>query len=298
VAVYGALDGGLHARGRGAAGAPPPYEVIIVAERGEAGLAHFLTLWRAQPLFAFSLVDTPEAEGQLARAGMAVCWRSNQVWWLELPPEVCAAAASGTAAGTAATAAAAAATAATAATGTTAAALASERRRQEGKGSAQLVAAEGADRPHGEADADADADADGAEGGAVTASAMGGATEAGADALREGVRVVLGSADSKKIYFGYSASLARSLARRGVRVAPRVCDPQVAAALLQPGEPAVPTLPQLVRRFSESLPQLARAGGANAKLLAHERGCLAAVRSQAAMVQLAGLLQADGLLEP
>ena len=57
-------------------------------------------------------------------------------------------------------------------------------------------------------------------------------------------------------------------------------------------------LPQLVRRFSESLPQLARAGGANAKLLAHERGCLAAVRSQAAMVQLAGLLQADGLLEP
>ena len=114
MAVYGALDGGLHARGRGAAGAPPPYEVIIVAERGEAGLAHFLTLWRAQPLFAFSLVDTPEAEGQLARAGMAVCWRSNQVWWLELPPEVCAAAASGTAAGTAATTAAAAATAAAA----------------------------------------------------------------------------------------------------------------------------------------------------------------------------------------
>jgi len=63
VAVYGALDGGLHARGRG--GGPPPYEVrvrisvrvrvrvrvrvtanpkqvIIVAERGEAELAHFL----------------------------------------------------------------------------------------------------------------------------------------------------------------------------------------------------------------------------------------------------------------
>ena len=87
----------------------------------------------------------------------------------------------------------------------------------------------------------------------------------------------------------------RSLARRGLRVAPRVCDPQVAAALLQPGEPDAATLPQLVHRFSESLPQLARAGGADARMLAHERCCLAAVRSQAAMVHLARLLQADGL---
>ena len=165
MAVYGALDGGLHARGRGAAGAPPPYEVIIVAERGEAELAHFLTLWRAQPLFAFSLVDTPEAEGQQARAGMAVCWRSNQVWWLELPAEAC----------------------------------------------------------------------DGAEGAAApaAAAATGGAAEAGADAVLEGVRAALGGSGSKKICFGYSASLVRSLARRGVRVAPRVCDPQVAAALLR-----------------------------------------------------------------
>ena len=80
-----------------------------------------------------------------------------------------------------------------------------------------------------------------------------------------------------------------------MRVAPRVCDPQVAAALLQPGEPDAATLPQLVHRFSESLPQLARAGGADARMLAHERCCLAAVRSQAAMVHLARLLQADGL---
>ena len=55
VAVYGALDRGLHARGRGVAEAPPPYEVIIVAERGEAGLAHFFALWHAQPLSPSSL---------------------------------------------------------------------------------------------------------------------------------------------------------------------------------------------------------------------------------------------------
>ena len=46
----------------------------------------------------------------------------------------------------------------------------------------------------------------------------------------------------------------RNLARHGVRVAPRVCDPQVAVALLQPGEPAAPTLTQLVRYMVVTLP--------------------------------------------
>ena len=73
----------------------------------------------------------------------------------------------------------------------------------------------------------------------------------------------------------------------------------MAAALLQPGRAGEgATVRDLAQRFAESAPLLARAATGDAPdEPAHERGCLAAVRSLACMVQLAGLMQAEGLVE-
>ena len=252
VAIYGQLGGGGGGGGGGArrkaAAAPPPYDVKHVNIDDPGELRNFLALWQQQPQFAFALATAPPSAAAASGEGgggaseaavptaIAVTWRADTVWLLELPPSSSDAAAAGS--------------------GDTSAVL-------------------------------------------------------------EGVRLAMGGHEASAKKIGHDvASLARSLARRGVRLAPRLFDPQVLAAVLQPEQPpeqpaeqlpaeergAVGPVPpeqppsqaggvalaELMLRFADSHRLLAQVD-ADA-LSAHEAGCLAAAQTLATMSSLAPLL--------